>query len=78
MTIQDGDARGKHCIIVDDLVQTGGTLIECAGALKRAGALSVAAYVTHAVFPKGWKKFSRNNPDNEEGPFDIFYVTNRF
>ena len=25
-----GDAKDKHCVIVDDLVQTGGTLIECA------------------------------------------------
>jgi phosphoribosylpyrophosphate synthetase len=75
VTIQDGDPKDLHVIIVDDLVQTGGTLIECAGALKRAGAASVSAYVTHAVFPKGWKKFSRNE-DGQDSPFDTFFVTN--
>jgi len=75
VTIQDGDPKDLHVIIVDDLVQTGGTLIECAGALKRAGAASVSAYVTHAVFPKGWKKFSRNE-SGQESPFDTFFVTN--
>jgi len=76
VTIQDGDPKGKHCIIVDDLVQTGGTLIECAHALTARGAESVSAYVTHAVFPKGWKKFSRKPETGDEGPFDKFYVTN--
>uniref|UniRef100_A0A7S0U286 Phosphoribosyltransferase domain-containing protein n=1 Tax=Hemiselmis andersenii TaxID=464988 RepID=A0A7S0U286_HEMAN len=74
VTIQDGNPDGKHCIIVDDLVQTGGTLVECAGALRRAGAGSVSAFVTHAVFPKGWKKFSK--VENESSPFETFFVTN--
>lgn len=37
--IQDGDARRKRVIIVDDLVQTGGILFECGVALQEAGAL---------------------------------------
>jgi adenine phosphoribosyltransferase len=41
----------KHILIVDDLVQSGGTLHECYLALKTAGAKKVSAYVTHAVFP---------------------------
>ena len=48
VTIQDGDPTDCHCVIVDDLVQTGGTLIECATAIQQAGALSVSAFVTHA------------------------------
>jgi phosphoribosylpyrophosphate synthetase len=35
--IQDGNAYGKKIVIVDDLVQTGGTLYECGLALKHAG-----------------------------------------
>lgn len=38
-------------MIVDDLVQSGGTLKNAALALKELGALDVSAYVTHAIFP---------------------------
>ena len=38
VVVKDGEAAGRHCVILDDLVQTGGTLIECAKALKEAGA----------------------------------------
>jgi ribose-phosphate pyrophosphokinase len=44
-----GDVSGKHCILVDDLVDTAGTLGKAADALKEEGALSVRAYVTHPV-----------------------------
>ena len=44
-----GDVNGKDCIIVDDLVDTAGTLAKAANALKDHGATSVRAYVTHAV-----------------------------
>lgn len=44
-----GDVNGKDCIIVDDLVDTAGTLAKAANALKEQGATSVRAYVTHAV-----------------------------
>ncbi|CAN0427646.1 unnamed protein product, partial [Scytosiphon promiscuus] len=60
ITIQDGDPAGKNIIIVDDLVQTGGTLYECGLALKAAGASSVQAFVAHGVFPKeAWKRFAK-------------------
>ncbi|MBV8913751.1 MAG: ribose-phosphate pyrophosphokinase, partial [Acetobacteraceae bacterium] len=42
-----GDVRGKACILVDDLVDSGGTLGNAAQALKSRGALSVDVYVTH-------------------------------
>ena len=46
-------------MIVDDLIMSGGTVVECVGALKKAGAATVSAYVTHAVFPQqSWKQFT--------------------
>jgi ribose-phosphate pyrophosphokinase len=48
-----GDVDGKRCILVDDIVDSAGTLCNAAVALKEAGALSVAAYVTHGVLSGG-------------------------
>ncbi len=44
-----GEVEGKHCIVMDDMVDTGGTLCHAANALKREGAASVRAYCTHAI-----------------------------
>jgi len=44
-----GDVRGKNCVLVDDLVDTAGTLCQAAQALKDEGALRVIAYITHPV-----------------------------
>jgi ribose-phosphate pyrophosphokinase len=44
-----GDVRGRHCILVDDIVDSAGTLCNAAEALIKAGALSASAYVTHGV-----------------------------
>lgn len=44
-----GDVAGKDCVIVDDMVDTAGTLSQAANALKKYGANSVRAYCTHAV-----------------------------
>jgi ribose-phosphate pyrophosphokinase len=44
-----GDVRGRTCVIVDDLVDTAGTLCQAARALKDHGAYKVVAYCTHAV-----------------------------
>ena len=44
-----GDVKGKNCIIVDDIVDTAGSLVEGAKALEQFGAKSVMAAVTHAV-----------------------------
>ncbi|WP_026353310.1 ribose-phosphate diphosphokinase [Solimonas variicoloris] len=44
-----GDVEGKTCVVVDDLVDTAGTLCKAAAALKEEGAIKVVAYVTHAV-----------------------------
>lgn len=44
-----GEVAGKTCVLVDDLVDTAGTLCHAAEALKKAGAKRVVAYITHAV-----------------------------
>lgn len=44
-----GDIEGKNCIIVDDMVDSGGTLCNAAEALIAKGATSVSAYITHGV-----------------------------
>lgn len=44
-----GDVDGRSCVLVDDLVDTAGTLCQAAKALKDKGALKVVAYCTHAV-----------------------------
>ena len=44
-----GDVVGKHCLIIDDMVDTGKTLVKAADLLIQNGALSVRAYCTHAV-----------------------------
>ena len=44
-----GDVRGKSCIIIDDMIDTGGTLVEACNALKAEGAEAVYACATHPV-----------------------------
>jgi len=44
-----GEPSGRHCLIVDDIVDTAGTLCSAAHELKNNGAISVRAYITHPV-----------------------------
>ncbi len=44
-----GEVEGKNCVMIDDMVDTAGTLCHAATALKEHGAVSVAAYITHPV-----------------------------
>ena len=48
-----GDVRGKDCILIDDIVDSGGTLCNAADALLAKGATSVTAYITHGVLSGG-------------------------
>jgi len=48
-----GDVKGRTCIMVDDIVDSGGTLCNAAEALMNEGATSVAAYITHGVLSGG-------------------------
>ena len=44
-----GEPKGRHCLIIDDIVDTAGTLCSAAHELKKSGAISVRAYITHPV-----------------------------
>jgi ribose-phosphate pyrophosphokinase len=44
-----GEVEGKTCVLIDDMVDTAGTLCQAASVLKDRGALKVVAYITHAV-----------------------------
>jgi ribose-phosphate pyrophosphokinase len=48
-----GEVEGKTCVLIDDMVDTAGTLCVAAQALKEEGALKVVAYITHAVLSGG-------------------------
>jgi len=64
----------SHVFIVDDLVKTGGTLLECKKALRKFGAKFVSAFVTHSVFPQNsWTRFTS---EPEDIRFKHFYTTN--
>ena len=48
-----GDVRAKHCILVDDICDSGGTLINAASALQQNGAAAISVYATHGVLSNG-------------------------
>jgi ribose-phosphate pyrophosphokinase len=48
-----GDVSGHACILIDDIVDSGGTLVNAAEALLQAGAKEVSAYITHGVLSEG-------------------------
>ena len=48
-----GDVKGRSCILIDDIIDSGGTLCNAAQALMDAGAASVTAYLTHGVLSGG-------------------------
>lgn len=73
--LKEGNPAGCHVVIVDDLVQSGGTLIECQKVLAAHGASKVSAYVTHGIFPKrSWERFLHKN-DGSEKAFTYFWTT---
>lgn len=48
-----GDVEGRFCILIDDIVDSAGTLCNAAAALRAQGAIGVVAYVTHGVLSGG-------------------------
>ncbi|EYU29588.1 hypothetical protein ABFS82_13G044000 [Erythranthe guttata] len=73
--IKEGNPEGCHVVIVDDLVQSGGTLIECQKVLAAHGAAKVSAYVTHGVFPKkSWERFVHKSNESEKA-FTHFWIS---
>ncbi|KAE9607071.1 hypothetical protein Lal_00026373 [Lupinus albus] len=74
--IKEGDPKGRHVVIVDDLVQSGGTLIECQKVLASHGAAMISAYVTHGIFPnKSWTRFGHDNGGHPGTAFTYFWIT---
>jgi ribose-phosphate pyrophosphokinase len=65
-----GDIKGKNCIIIDDIIDTGGTLISACELLLQKQAKSVSACITHGVFSGSCLK------NIEESPIKNFYITN--
>jgi len=64
-----GDVKGKSCIIVDDIIDTGGTLIEAADICKNNGAKDVIAIMTHGIFSKKIRPANKN-----EEPSETIYI----
>jgi len=56
-----GDVAGKRCILLDDIVDSGGTLVSAADALMAGGAIDVHAYITHGVLSGGAATKIRNS-----------------
>ncbi|XVF02522.1 hypothetical protein REPUB_Repub04eG0182600 [Reevesia pubescens] len=74
--IKEGEAEGRHVVIVDDLVQSGGTLIECQKVLAANGAAKISAYVTHGIFPnRSWQRFEHDNGGHPENGLAYFWIT---
>ncbi len=60
-----GEVDGKNCVIVDDMVDSGGTLCNAAQALIKKGAISVSAYITHGVLSgKAGEKIANSSLKN--------------
>ncbi len=53
-----GDVRGKNCLVVDDIIDTGDTIIKTGQTLRERGAKKLFVYGTHGLFTEGTKKFS--------------------
>lgn len=52
-----GDVEGKNCLIIDDIIDTGNTIIKTAEALREKKAKKIFAYGTHGLFTEGTEKF---------------------
>ena len=60
-----GNVKGKTCILVDDIIDSGGTIVNAATALKKRGAKDVHVYVTHGVLSgEAVKKIKKSNIKN--------------
>lgn len=56
-----GDVKNKNCIIFDDIIDTGGTIIQAANFLKSQGAKKIYLAATHGLFSKGFDSFENND-----------------
>lgn len=58
-----GDVEGKDLILVDDMLDTGGTILAAAKSFKERGAKSIMVVVTHPIFSKGISYWTENSSD---------------
>ncbi len=65
-----GDVSGRNCVIIDDIIDTGGTICKAASLLKQHGASSIRVVATHAVFSSDAKQ------KLIESPVDSILTTN--
>ncbi len=69
----NADLKGKTAIIVDDMISSGGSILDCMDELKKRGVEKIYVIVTYALFTKGIDKFKKHYKD---GKFDRVYTTN--
>ncbi|MGL4948092.1 MAG: ribose-phosphate diphosphokinase [Mycoplasma sp.] len=69
-----GDVKGKHCIVPDDMIDTGGTMISVARLLKKEGAKSVHIMATHGLF--NGNSVANFNKAMDEKIIDNLYISN--
>jgi len=60
-----GDVSGKHAVIIDDMIDTAGTIVAAAELLKEAGAVSIRAMATHGVLSPPSAERLKNSPISE-------------
>lgn len=70
-----GDVEGQSCILIDDIVDSGGTLVNAAEALLKAGANEVSAYITHGVLSGEAPNRIANSPLKELVTTDSIEMT---
>ena len=70
-----GEVDDRHCILVDDIVDSGGTLCNAAEALMAAGGLSVSAYISHGVLSGGAAVRIKDSPLTELVTTDSIQAT---
>ena len=70
-----GEVDDRHCILIDDIVDSGGTLCNAAEALMAAGGLSVSAYISHGVLSGGAAARIKDSPLTELVTTDSIQAT---
>lgn len=68
--VYEEDLKGKHCVIVDDICDGGGTFLGLAKALKEKNAGKLGLIVSHGIFSKGFSSLTQS--------FDTVFTTNSF